>query len=90
MQGFEKVDGIIADLGVSSYQFDEADRGFSVRQDAELDMRMDQKDDRSAADLLNKLPEEELIRIFREYGELRNAPKVTRHILQAIYKWRMN
>jgi 16S rRNA (cytosine1402-N4)-methyltransferase len=67
------VDGLLADLGVSSHQFDEAERGFSIRFDAKLDMRMDQNGKVTAADVLNNYPEEELKRIFRLYGEVDNA-----------------
>lgn len=77
------VDGILADLGVSSHQFDEADRGFSTRFDARLDMRMNQKSDLDAVKVLNYYDESELNRIFVEYGELRIAPKLTRKIMAA-------
>ncbi|MDP5101823.1 MAG: 16S rRNA (cytosine(1402)-N(4))-methyltransferase RsmH [Nonlabens sp.] len=77
------VDGILADLGVSSHQFDEADRGFSTRFDARLDMRMNQKSDLDAVKVLNYYDESELNRIFVEYGELRIAPKLTRNIIAA-------
>lgn len=78
-----KVQGILADLGISSYQIDKAERGFSFRSKSELDMRMNQKAGKSAADVLNTYKEEELIRIFREYGELRNAGTIARVILKA-------
>ncbi len=67
------IDGLIADLGVSSHQFDEAERGFSIRFNAKLDMRMDQNGKQTAADVLNTYSEEELKRIFKLYGELDNA-----------------
>ena len=67
------IDGLLADLGVSSHQFDEAERGFSIRFDAKLDMRMDQNANQTAADVLNTYSEEELKRIFRLYGEVDNA-----------------
>lgn len=67
------VDGILADLGISSHQIDEAERGFAHRFDAELDMRMNRKSGMSAADLVNEAAEEDLQRIFRLYGELNNA-----------------
>ena len=67
--GIEKVDGIYLDLGVSSYQLDTADRGFSYREDAPLDMRMDQRNDKTAADIVNGYSEMELYRIIREYRE---------------------
>lgn len=72
----EPVDGILFDLGVSSYQIDEAQRGFSIRLDGPLDMRMDQGQEFTAAEIVNHWPEEELIRIFREYGEERFAKKI--------------
>ena len=67
------IDGLLADLGVSSHQFDEAERGFSIRFNAKLDMRMDQNGKQTAADVLNTYSEEELKRIFRLYGEVDNA-----------------
>lgn len=67
------IDGLLADLGVSSHQFDEAERGFSIRFDAKLDMRMDQNAKQTAADVLNTYSEDELKRIFRLYGEVDNA-----------------
>ncbi|MGZ4116945.1 MAG: 16S rRNA (cytosine(1402)-N(4))-methyltransferase RsmH [Bacteroidia bacterium] len=67
------IDGLLADLGVSSHQFDEADRGFSTRFDANLDMRMDRNGKQTAADILNTYSEEELKRIFKLYGEVDNA-----------------
>jgi 16S rRNA (cytosine1402-N4)-methyltransferase len=83
--GFHPVDGVIFDLGVSSPQFDEAERGFSYRFDAPLDMRMDTSSDgMTAADLVNEADEEELARIFFEYGE----EKFSRRIAKAIVKTR--
>jgi 16S rRNA (cytosine1402-N4)-methyltransferase len=67
------IDGLLADLGVSSHQFDEAERGFSIRFDAKLDMRMDQNTKQTAAEVLNTYSEEDLKRIFRLYGEVENA-----------------
>ena len=67
------IDGLLADLGVSSHQFDEAERGFSIRFNAKLDMRMDQNGKQTAADILNTYSEEELKRIFKLYGEVDNA-----------------
>lgn len=67
------IDGLLADLGVSSHQFDEAERGFSTRFDAKLDMRMDQHSSLTAAEIVNTYSEEELKRIFRTYGEVDNA-----------------
>lgn len=66
--GYDEADGILADLGVSSHEFDEAGRGFSFRFDAELDMRMNQRSRLKATDILNTYSEENLIRIFRNYG----------------------
>ncbi len=79
----EGFDGILADLGVSSHQFDTAERGFSFRYDAPLDMRMNIQAKQTAADVLNNYGQQELERIFRLYGELENASKVTKLILQA-------
>jgi len=69
----DKVDGILADLGISSHQIDQAERGFSFKAEAALDMRMDVRNRRSASQLLNEEKWEELVRIFRSYGEIRNA-----------------
>lgn len=76
----EHVDGILADLGVSSHHFDDAKRGFSFRFDAELDMRMNQESDFSAKELINTYSSEKLVRIFREYGEIKNAYKLAQTI----------
>ena len=70
------IDGLLADLGVSSHQFDEADRGFSTRFDSKLDMRMDRNSKITAADILNSYSEEELKRIFKQYGEVDNAGRL--------------
>lgn len=75
------VDGILADLGVSSHHFDVAERGFSFRFDGALDMRMNQGAGRSAADVLNTATEEELLRIFKLYGELKEARRLVREVL---------
>ncbi len=75
------VDGILADLGVSSHQLDEASRGFSYRFDADLDMRMNQEIEMSAADILNNYSEVALIEIFSKYGEVRNAKTLAKRIL---------
>lgn len=77
------VDGLLADLGVSSHQFDVAERGFSIRFNAELDMRMDQSQSLSAKDVVNYYPEEELAAVFRNYGELPAARKMAAAIVQA-------
>ncbi len=79
--GIEKVDGILADLGVSSHHLDTPERGFSFRFDGELDMRMNQKADLSAAEVLNKYSEEDLFWIFKNYGEIKNVGKLVRGIL---------
>ena len=79
----KQVDGILADLGVSSHQFDVAERGFSTRFDAELDMRMSKKNDLSAFKIVNEYDEANLKRIFLDYGELKNAPAIARVILEA-------
>ena len=81
--GIEAVDGICLDLGVSSYQLDTAERGFSYMEDAPLDMRMDRREDRTAADLVNECPEQELFRIIRDYGEDRFAKNIAKHIVKA-------
>ena len=81
--GVKSVDGILADFGVSSHQFDEADRGFSIRFDAQLDMRMNQQDVLSAHSLVNTYEEDDLKRVFRQYGELRTAPALARTIVEA-------
>ena len=81
--GWDTVDAVLLDVGVSSRQIDEADRGFSFRfSDAPLDMRMDRSGGRTAADLVNHLPEEELSVIFRDYGEIREARRLARRIVE--------
>ncbi len=81
--GVKKVDGILADLGVSSHQFDEAERGFSTRFDAELDMRMDQSGAVSAFDVVNVYEEEKLADILFQYGELRSARAIAKKIVES-------
>lgn len=81
--GWGKVDGILADLGVSSHEFDEAERGFSFRFDAELDMRMNRRSRLKASDVLNGYPEEKLVALFRNYGEVENAGRLAGLILKA-------
>lgn len=81
--GVRKVDGILADLGVSSHQFDSEERGFSIRFDAPLDMRMDMQRAINAADVVNTYEEDKLIRVLRHYGELENARSMARSIIQA-------
>lgn len=78
----EKVDGILLDLGVSSYQLDTAERGFSYMEDAPLDMRMDRRNERTAKDIVNLYSEKELIRIFKEYGEEKFSTKIARNIVK--------
>ena len=80
--GIKQVDGILADLGVSSHQFDVAERGFSTRFDAELDMRMNQESALSAYEVINTYSEEDLKTIFFQYGELRQAPAMARVIVE--------
>ncbi|RXM42951.1 16S rRNA (cytosine(1402)-N(4))-methyltransferase [Flavobacterium sp. YO64] len=81
--GVKAVDGILADLGVSSHQFDVPERGFSTRFDAELDMRMSQKNDLNAYRVVNEYEEQDLRRVFFDYGELKNAPVLARTIVEA-------
>ena len=81
--GVKAVDGILADFGVSSHQFDEPERGFSIRFDAMLDMRMNQQDVLSAHSLVNTYEEEALRQVFWQYGELRAAPVLAKTIIQA-------
>lgn len=83
LNGVRKIDGLLADLGVSSHQFDEADRGFSTRFDGELDLRMDQRQELSAKELVNGLEEADLRKIMTLYGELPNASSVARAIVAA-------
>lgn len=81
--GIEKVDGILLDLGVSSFQFDEGERGFSYRMDAKLDMRMDQGQERTAYEIVNSYSEQELYRILQEYGEEKWALRIAQFIVKA-------
>lgn len=81
--GVKKVDGILADLGVSSHQFDVPERGFSTRFDADLDMRMSKKNDLNAFTIVNEYSESELKRVFLEYGELKVALAIARTIIVA-------
>ena len=82
LHGQMEVDGILADLGVSSHQFDTGERGFSTRFDGPLDMRMDVRLERTAADVLRAMSERELHTLFEQYGELRNARQLARHITE--------
>lgn len=81
--GVEKVDGIVLDLGVSSYQLDTEERGFSYRFDTPLDMRMDRRQSLTAKDIVNGYPERELYRIIRDYGEDQFAKNIAKHIVLA-------
>ena len=81
--GIGQVNGIYLDLGVSSFQFDSAGRGFSYREDAPLDMRMDRRNTRTAADIVNGYSEQELYRIIRDYGEDQFAKNIAKHIVAA-------
>ncbi len=80
-EGIEKVDGLIADLGVSSYQIDTAERGFSTRFDGELDMRMNKNKKLTAKTIINEYSEEELKKILKEYGEINNAGELAKSII---------
>jgi 16S rRNA (cytosine1402-N4)-methyltransferase len=77
----QKVDGILADLGVSSYQFDEGDRGFSIRFEGPLDMRMDRRQALSAADIIGTYSEQQLHKLFEKYGEVTNSITLAKHIV---------
>ena len=81
--GIQKVDGIYLDLGVSSYQLDTAERGFTYRENAPLDMRMDQRNEKTAADIVNDYTEMELFRVIRDYGEDKFAKNIAKHIVRA-------
>ena len=81
--GISSVDGIVLDLGVSSYQLDNAERGFTYREDVPLDMRMDRRGSRTARDIVNTYTENELYRVLRDYGEEKFAKKIARNICTA-------
>ena len=81
--GIDKVDGIVLDLGVSSYQLDTAERGFSYREDAPLDMRMDRRQKMTARDIVNDYSEMDLYRVIRDYGEDKFAKNIAKHICLA-------
>lgn len=81
LHGIAQVDGLLADLGVSSHQFDEGGRGFSIRFDGALDMRMDQRSQKTAADVLNTYTEQQLHKMFEQYGEVTNSKTLARLIV---------
>ena len=83
MEGVAKIDGLLADLGVSSHQFDVAERGFSIRFDGELDMRMNTNADLSAMEVINDYSEEDLANVLFKYGDLRNSRRISREIVSA-------
>ena len=83
LHGIREVDGLLADLGVSSHQFDEAERGFSTRFDAQLDMRMDQRQEKTAMQVLNTYSEAQLHKLFEQYGEVTNSKTLARTIVEA-------
>src|SRR3954464_10038079 len=83
LYGVTKADGILGDLGVSSHQFDEAERGFSIRFDAELDMRMNRQNTLTAKKIVNEYDAKALTKIFKEYGEIHNAAKLVNNICEA-------
>ena len=82
LHGIKQVDGVLADLGVSSHQFDEAERGFSTRFDAALDMRMDRRQEKTAYDIVRSYSEEQLHKLFELYGEVTNAKTLARTIVE--------
>lgn len=82
LNGIVEVDGVLADLGVSSYQFDEASRGFSTRFDAPLDMRMDQRQKKTAFDVVNEYSEQQLHKLFEQYGEVTNSKTLAKTIVE--------
>lgn len=81
--GIRKVDGILADFGVSSHQFDQAERGFSIRFDADLDMRMDRNNALSAFEVVNSYSQEDLVSVLFQYGELRNAKAMAKTLVES-------
>jgi len=89
-EGVTKIDGLIADLGVSSHQFDVPQRGFSIRFDGPLDMRMNPKAGLSAMEVVNNYSEEDLAKVLYEYGELRNSRKIAREIVISREKYSIN
>jgi 16S rRNA (cytosine1402-N4)-methyltransferase len=83
MEGVRKIDGLLADLGVSSHQFDVAERGFSIRFDGELDMRMNTNSSLSAKEVVNEYTQQDLANVLYKYGELRNSRAIAREIVEA-------
>lgn len=83
LNGIIKVNGVLADLGVSSHQFNEATRGFSIRFDGAFDMRMDQRQQKTAVDIVNGYSEQQLHKLFEQYGEVTNAKTLARKIIEA-------
>lgn len=83
LNNISKIDGVLADFGVSSYQIDQPERGFSYRFDADLDMRMDVKNSLTAYKIINKYSADDLIKIFKNYGDLTNSRKITRAIINS-------
>lgn len=90
LHGFSEVDGILADLGVSSYQFDTGERGFSTRFDGPLDMRMDNRGDLTAEDVLKTYNEAALHKMFEQYGEVRNSKQLAKYIVDNRNKTTLN
>jgi 16S rRNA (cytosine1402-N4)-methyltransferase len=90
LHGYPKVDGILADLGVSSFQFDTGERGFSIRFDGPLDMRMDTRGELTAAEVLKTYKEEALHKLFEQYGEVRNSKQLAKHIVAGRAKANLN
>jgi len=83
LNGVQSVDGIMADLGVSSHQFDEADRGFSTRFEGDMDMRMDQRQELTAFNVVNNYSEQQLHKMFEQYGEVTNSKTLAKTIVSA-------
>lgn len=81
LESIDQVDGILADLGISSHQIDQPERGFSLRYDTKLDMRMDQKQEFDASDLVNTYEKQQLEQVFKDYGELRSASNIAQAII---------
>lgn len=90
LHGYPEVDGILADLGVSSFQFDTAERGFSIRFEGPLDMRMDKRMEQTAADILKTYTEQQLQNIFSMYGEVRNSKELAKQIVSQRSKVQLN